>query len=330
MPSSRLRPSSPPGSEEFGPEALRAALAPHLGRAPLEFQRISTGRFNLGYFVSGEPGQFVLRIAPADAAGGLFYERRMMHQEPEIHQLVREETSVPVPEVVAFDTSRRIIARDFILLRRLPGSPASDVRLSREALGALHRQLGRALAQIHRITRTRYGYLGAHRPMKPQDSWPAAFEVMWNKLLADLRRCGGYAREEAALMRTALERRLELFDYRAPAALLHMDVWAQNVLCDEAGRLTGLIDFDRALWGDPEIEFAVLDYCGVSTPEFFAGYGRPRPDGAAARVRQVFYYLYEVQKYVVIERLRRRNPERAEGYKRQAFTLLTRAVRTEA
>ena len=72
MPSSRIRPSSPPGTEEFGPEALRAALAPHLGRAPLEFPRISTGKFNVGYYVSGEPGQFVLRIAPSDDAGALF------------------------------------------------------------------------------------------------------------------------------------------------------------------------------------------------------------------------------------------------------------------
>jgi aminoglycoside phosphotransferase (APT) family kinase protein len=150
---------------------------------------------------------------------------------------------------------------------------------------------------------------------------------MWNKLLDDLERCGGYSRAEATLARRALERSLPAFGYAGPASLLHMDVWAQNILCDEEGRLTGLLDFDRALWGDPEIEFAVLDYCGVSTPAFWEGYGRERPEGPQARLRWAFYYLYEVQKYVVIERLRRNNPGRAEGYKRQAFTLLARAVR---
>ncbi len=296
----------------------------------MAFEPIRTGRFNAGYFLSGEPGEFVLRVAPPDDAGFLFYERRMMRQEPEIHQLIREETNVPVAEVIALDASRRTVDRDFMIMRRLPGRAASDLAFTRDMVARLHREVGRSLARIHAITRRRYGYLGAHRPMRPQDSWRAAFETMWNKLIADCRRCGGYSREEAALMSRALRRRLDLFDYARPASLLHMDIWAQNVLCDGEGRLTGLVDFDRALWGDPEVEFAVLDYCGFSTPEFFAGYGRPRPDGPGARARQVFYYLYEVQKYVVIERLRRNNPARAESYKRQAFTLLTRAVGMDA
>jgi len=306
--------------------ALRSAVAPHFGGAAMEFEPIRTGRFNAGYYLSGGPGEFVLRVAPPDDAGFLFYERRMMLQEPEVHQLVREETHVPVAEIVALDSSRRRLDRDFIIMRRLPGRSASELAPTRETLSRLHREVGRALAQIHRITRARHGYLGAHRPMKPQESWRKAFETMWNKLLVDCRRCGGYSREEAQLMSRALRRNLEIFDRPGPASLLHMDVWAQNILCDEDGRLTGLVDFDRALWGDPEIEFAVLDYCGLASPEFFAGYGRPRPDDPEARLRQVFYYLYEVQKYVVIERLRRRNPARADGYKRQAFTLLTRAV----
>ena len=82
-----------------------------------------------------------------------------------------------------------------------------------------------------------------------------------------------------------------LFDRPVPAALLHMDVWAQNILVDDGGRLTGLVDWDRALWGDPEIEFAVLDYCGISTPAFWQGYGRERDLSEPAQVRRVFYLL---------------------------------------
>ena len=74
-------------------------------------------------------------------------------------------------------------------------------------------------------------------------------------------------------MRRLLDRHAEVFDRPVPASLLHMDVWAENILADERGRLTGLIDWDRACWGDPEIEFAVLDYCGISEPPFWEGYG---------------------------------------------------------
>ncbi len=314
-------------TENFRTGQLQEALSPHLGGAELSFRRISTGKFNSSYYVSGAPGEFVLRIAPPDDAGFIFYEKGMMAQEPEIHQLVREETSVPVAEILAYDTSRRALPRDFLLMTRLPGTALSDAPVAGAQVGEVYRQVGRALAQVHRIERDRYGYLGAHKAMEPQDSWRKAFEVMWNKLVADIRGCGGYSRDEAKLVRLCLFNNLEAFDYDGPARLLHMDIWAQNVLVDGGGRLTGLVDFDRGLWGDPEIEFAVLDYCGVSIPEFWEGYGKPRPSGPGAGMRQFFYYLYEVQKYIVIERLRRKNPQRAEGYKRQVFTLLSRAMR---
>ena len=117
-----------------------------------------------------------------------------------------------------------------------------------------------------------------------------------------------------------------------PAPLLHMDVWAENILADSEGRLTGLIDWDRACWGDPEIEFAVLDYCGISTPGFWRGYaadgaGRdPREGDGDAAVRRVFYLLYEVQKYIVIRIARNGNPAGAERYRQMARELAAQLV----
>ena len=104
-----------------------------------------------------------------------------------------------------------------------------------------------------------------------------------------------------------------------------MDVWAQNILVDDGGRLTGLVDWDRALWGDPEIEFAVLDYCGISTPAFWQGYGRDRDRSEPAQVRRIFYLLYEIQKYIVIHHGRHRNPSSARRYKQHVLELVAQA-----
>lgn len=101
-----------------------------------------------------------------------------------------------------------------------------------------------------------------------------------------------------------------------------MDIWHQNILVDEAGNVTGLLDWDRALWGDPEIEFAVLDYCGISQPAFWEGYGRARDTSSEAQIRQVFYLLYELQKYIVIENGRRHNQAKANQYKQQVFAII--------
>jgi fructosamine-3-kinase len=183
-------------------------------------------------------------------------------------------------------------------------------------------QVGAYLAQMHALVADRYGYLGSHRPMQPQPTWPEAFAVMWNKLLDDVVACGGYTREEADAMRRLLDVYRPHFEHNAPASLLHMDVWSQNILVDGAGRVTGLVDLDRALWGDPEIEFAVLDYCGISEPPFWQGYGRDRDTSFSAQIRARFYLLYEVQKYIVIRIWRRDDPEQALQYKRQSFELV--------
>ena len=122
-------------------------------------------------------------------------------------------------------------------------------------------------------------------------------------------------------MRQLLPAYRSCFDRSVPASLLHMDVWHQNILVNTQGTVTGLVDLDRALWGDPEIEFAVLDYCGISEPAFWEGYGRSRNTLPEALVRARFYLLYEVQKYIVIRLLRRDDPAGARRYKEQSFAL---------
>jgi fructosamine-3-kinase len=139
---------------------------------------------------------------------------------------------------------------------------------------------------------------------------------------------GHYSRDEAAMMRDLLDRHLALFDRPVPSSLLHMDIWHQNILVDEAGNVTGLVDWDRALWGDPEIEFAVLDYCGISGPAFWEGYGRERDLSPAARIRRVFYLLYELQKYIVIRQGRNRDPAGARRYKQQVMQLARQIPRS--
>jgi fructosamine-3-kinase len=188
-------------------------------------------------------------------------------------------------------------------------------------------QVGEHLRQLHTLTATEhpdnehYGYLGAHQPMEPQSTWVVAFQVMWHKLLDDVVACGGYTQEEAQAMCDLLELHLEHFDRPVTPSLLHMDVWSQNILIDESGNVTGLVDFDRALWGDVEIEFAVLDYCGISEPAFWEGYGAARDESLPAMIRRQFYLLYEVQKYIPIHIWRRNNSAEAARYKQHSFNL---------
>ena len=68
-------------------------------------------------------------------------------------------------------------------------------------------------------------------------------------------------------------------------------------------------------------ECGELDYCALSAPAFWAGYGRPRDTSPSALIRWQFYLLYEVQKYMPIAVWRRKDRAGALDYKRQCLAL---------
>ena len=317
-------------AEPFDMRRLAEIVRVHLGGKadPLGLTPIATGKHNSSYWVDSAQGRMVLRLAPRDDAGFLFYERRMMRQEPALHALIRARTSIPIAEVAAHDFSRTQIDRDYMLLHALPGAPLSDTpSLASAARDATLRQVGDYLRQLHGLTAHAclgvdgYGYLGEHHPIEPQPTWFAAFRVMWHSLIDDIVACGAYNHPEAQILRALLDDHHKQFEHAVVPRLLHMDVWAQNILIDSAGNVTGLVDFDRALWGDPEIEFAVLDYCGISAPAFWDGYGSRRDESPPAQIRRQFYLLYEIQKYMPIAVWRRADPSGAARYKQQSFAL---------
>jgi aminoglycoside phosphotransferase (APT) family kinase protein len=308
-------------------EQLATAAAGHLNLAPdsLRFSRCATGKYNSTWFVnSNSEGPLVMRVAPPDIREhNLFYEHRMMRQEPGIHRtILKQDTSTPVPRIIADDFSHRLLGRDFLLMERMPGRPLSEsVGMGRREHERLLGELGSTMRNVHAIHAGRHGYIGEHQPAPSAASWTEAFVVMWDYLLRDIERCGGYSSAEADSMRQLLDAHLDKFTRSEPASLLHMDVWAQNIMTGPDGELLGLLDWDRALWGDTEIEFAVLDYCGISEPSFWEGYGSVRDSDSAARVRQVFYMLYELQKYIFIRRVRGGNPSLASNYRLQSLQL---------
>ena len=317
-------------NEELSHDRLAEIVATHVDVDPRELyvSRSGTGKFNTTFFGDGGPRPLVLRVAPPDDPDTLlFYEYRMMRQEPTIHAMLLDETTVPVPTILAHEFGTGALGRDYLLMQRMPGTPISDhPGLTRAAFDDILRAVGDCLRQTHARRAETYGYIGQHRPMGPGSDWAGAFHVMWNKLIDDVARCGGYSPAEADSMRRLLDRHARVFDREVPSCLLHMDVWAQNILADDDGRLTSLLDWDRALWGDPEIEFAVLDYCGMGEPAFWEGYGQSRDGSREAEIRRVFYLLYEVQKYIFIRRVRSGSPAGGDDYRRQSLQLAAQIV----
>jgi aminoglycoside phosphotransferase (APT) family kinase protein len=301
------------------PRTAQELVEARLGEGPWQVRPFGAGRFSQTFSVTGPDRELVLRVAPPDDLRQLFYERRMMRQEPAIHARLLAETSIPVPEIVTHDFSRERIDRDWLLMPRLAGKPLSRASLDADAADRALRQWGGYIAEAHGLTDPggRYGYLGEHACMEPQPTWRDAFAVMYRKELDDIVDCGVYDRATADECMRLLEDHLDVFEHRDAPRLLHGDIWVTNLLVAPDGTVTGVLDWDRACWGDVEWDLAIAEYCGVTRPAFWAGYGRQVDNhGGAAAVRRLFYLLYEHQKYIVISTSRRRSD--APGARRYA------------
>ncbi|KPK81906.1 MAG: hypothetical protein AMJ81_10235 [Phycisphaerae bacterium SM23_33] len=291
------------------------------------------GKFSETFDVSDGGRRYVLRVAPPDDLLQLFYERRMMRQEPAIHARLLAETSLPVAAIVAYDFSRCLLDRDYLIMPRLEGAPLSQAGLSGPQHARALREWGGYIAQVHSLTdpENRFGYLGQHQCMEPRRTWAEAFAVMYRKELDDVVACGVYDRATADAAQRLLEKNLAAFEHCTTSRLLHGDIWATNLLVAEDGRVTGVLDFDRACWGDPEWDLAIADYCGVTRPPFLEGYGgridRSPPEAA---LRRMFYLLYEHQKYIVISMSSRRgrNEAMTRAYARESLGVMENFRRT--
>ena len=270
---------------------------------------IGAGLYNDSYTIDSGRGRFVLRVAPPDSSPKLFYEVDMMKSEVTIHRLVREHTDVPVPEIVYHDFSREVIDRDYLFMEYLEGRPG----LFDE------RELGRYVRQIHAIQAEQYGY--PERAAPTAKSWPAIFFTYVELIFKDCLSCGVIDRSEQKHFMAIYKKHAETI-VDVSSSLLHLDLWTQNILTIH-GKISAILDFDRGLYGDPELEFAVLDTYGYSTPEFFDGYGKSRPIDSGAQIRQRLYIVYELIKYAFIRVARGKSMSTGRSHVAQCKTILT-------
>jgi aminoglycoside phosphotransferase (APT) family kinase protein len=87
-----------------------------------------------GYYNAAYALQFWRRLAlrgqdcAARTVRVLRYEHDIMAAEVKALRLVRQHTEMPVPEVICYDRSRRLLPQEWFLMPYLPGAPLHRVR----------------------------------------------------------------------------------------------------------------------------------------------------------------------------------------------------------
>jgi len=234
-----------------------------------------------------------LKVGATPDARLLTYEREMLAEEANyLRTVAAGAPDVPVPRLL-HETA------DWLFMTYLPGVALPDFPTGTDTT-AVREDCGAALARVHGITGNLYGYPG-QRPHA--DTWPDAFAAMLEALLDDAVAWHVDLPIAPDELRSIVVAHHDLLATVRRPALVHFDLWDGNVLAtvsDGVARLSGLVDGERYLYGDPLVDFAspalfgdVLDPPGHP---FLRGYRRVRPvhvdDGVRRRVWLYQLYLY--------------------------------------
>lgn len=269
---------------------VAAAFGP--SSAIKSYRELRDGYFNAAYRIDLSDGRCaVLKVAPPPDVTVLHYERGIMATEVEVLRRVAGETNVPVPAVYYYDRSHDLLDSDYFLMEWVAGEAYHKLRagFSAEQRDATDAAIGGCLAQINAILGTHFGYMAL--PVQRFGTWREAFLGMFHDLLAD-----GQARHVAlplpyADLAAQVQAAAPALDAVQTPQLVHWDLWDGNIFVEpRSGRITGIIDFERALWGDPLMEFQYRTL--EITPAFGRGYGRSLLDSPTAAARRTLYNLY--------------------------------------
>ncbi len=269
--------------------------------------QFSEGWFNTAYAVSLTSGEEVIfKISPPAGLKLLRYETNIMRAEVAMLRLMNDLGHFPVPKVLHYDDSGRLTSGEYFFMTRVNGHPYNHVKdsFSPAQRDAIEAELGRCNRLINNVVGTHFGPFSERAPKYA--TWSEAFRKMMDDILQDGREYNVALPMAYDELYGLLNRKWHVLDEVIEPRLVHWDLWDANILVDEQGALTGLIDFERALWGDPLIEVYFSHF--YDSAGFLRGYGQDLLAAPGARTRRMLYNLY-LMLIMVIECEYRQYPE---------------------
>lgn len=234
------------------------------------------GWFNAAYRIDLRDGTPVaLKIAPPAGVAVLTREHEMMRAELEAMRLVIEQTDVPVPAVLYADLSHEILDADYFFMDFIDadnfGIAAAEGRLTRAEIEAGFRDLGRLNREINQIVGPHFGPLLG----EGFGTWREAFGAMFEDMLRDGEAVGIDLGWHPDQLRAVVADHADVLDDVTEPRLIEVDLWGKNSMLRD-GRIVGIVDHERAIYGDPIMEAGLtsIDLEGFDEAEpFMQGYG---------------------------------------------------------
>lgn len=114
-----------------------------------------------------------------------------------------------------------------------------------------------------------------YNPYKRFDTWPQAFGYMMQGVLQDGLDSNVQLPEGYAEIERMIGDRLGYLEEIEEPRLVHWDLHDANIMVSDNLTISGILDCDRAIWGDPLMEFYFTDF--FDRKGFTTGYGAELP-----------------------------------------------------
>jgi aminoglycoside phosphotransferase (APT) family kinase protein len=256
------------------------------GTAPVAVTELPGGLYNSTYKVDiGQARPVVLRVAPRPELQYRIEHALMRNEHAALPYFAPIATIMP--RTLFADWTHEVIGRDYLWQTMLDGVPAIEgiKRYPRERWTEFYRQLGTIARKIHDVRGRRFGPVAGPASARWSEDVRSSFE----KIAADLRDAGLDAADVDQVIDIA-EAGAAVLDEITEPRLLHGDLWTPNVMLEpDALTITGVLDHDRASWGDPAADWPIFvaEQRPAAAQAFRETYGHE--DTEASRWRGLIY-----------------------------------------
>lgn len=235
---------------------------------------LKDGWFNASYQIRLADGRdVVLKIAPASDVDVMQYEQNIMGTEVATMRLVRQNPAIPVPEIYYYDDTHTLCNADYFLMEYMTGNSLEHVNntLPPSAKASIERQIGQIVREINSFPGNYFGYDG--NPGLRADTWQEAFIKIVDSVLEDAARKNVRFDFSYSELRAIVLNHVPALQEVTSPCLVHWDAWNPNFFVRD-GQITGIIDFERALWADPLMEAQFRQFGESAVTESMRGYGK--------------------------------------------------------
>ena len=213
-------------------------------------KELTEGMCNVTYDIMFEDGSgSILKIAAADRRGNISNEVNLMQAEINAMKLVAENCSFKVADILYYDTGNTICDGNYFFMEKLEGDNFFLVRegMSEEVIAIINTEIGKISRELSNIQNSEFGFLGED---KRYESLFKFVKHMLENLLSDAQKRDIDILYDEQTFLNQLENDKSAFETIHKASLVHWDMWEGNVFVKD-GHVSGIIDWERALWGEP-------------------------------------------------------------------------------